>query len=627
MSHARYVGRVGALAVALGVGLAIGATSATAWADDAADQTSTSSGDTSSSQVAAADSVAADQPAVGGAAHDAASGTAGPATTTLTTTTSDSQTTTTVGGDGTPTVTFSSSTVDLSTANEHGAKTDAAESSPSTTPEVPDVRPTGMASTEAVEPIESTQAPTGDPAGPPDNPLLLSTLALARRQPSEDATVPSTVGPAATTSAPVAEATAAAATGTTSWLNGLTIVPGASVQLALQQITAAETVLVAQTWGQANLVSGVVAVVPLTLLVQAQLWLSAWQAVTPGAQGLVIATAGIPIVHQLANLTLDVTLLFPSVAQSWLGTAQTFTQLVAVFGSASAANQAMQLMSLAAQNGRVYGFVPLTMKAVTEPVVYMSINGGPSVPVLVDTGSAGLVIDPRYVGLPGLGTKTGSGTSGYSGGLTYTYDTYTTIVDFGYGIVTAPTSVNLVGAASQDAFAAYFEPAGVVGVLGIGPNAVGPGPSLPTTALPGELKDGVLIDETRGVLIFGPNPRPARVGVAGAPISNLEARTGNNPLQVVWVIIDSGGVTGTIPTYLTGTGQLTGDLPAGTTVSVYTADGLSLLYSYVTTAFNTPVVVPNDSLMNTGYTPFAQQPIYSSNVGVGGIGTTYFDYG
>jgi hypothetical protein len=114
--------------------------------------------------------------------------------------------------------------------------------------------------------------------------------------------------------------------------------------------------------------------------------------------------------------------------------------------------------------------------------------------------------------------------------------------------------------------------------------------------------------------------------VAGAPISNLKARTGDNPLQIVWVIIDSGGVTGTIPTYVTGTGQLSGNLPAGTTVSVYTADGLTLLYSYVTTAFNTPVVVPDGSLLNTGYTPFAQQPIYTSNVGAGGIGTTYFDY-
>ncbi len=59
---------------------------------------------------------------------------------------------------------------------------------------------------------------------------------------------------------------------------------------------------------------------------------------------------------------------------------------------------------------------------------------------------------------------------------------------------------------------------------------------------------------------------------------------------------------------------------------MYAADGLTLLYSDVTTAFNTPAVVPNDNLMNTGYTPFAQQPIYTSNAGVGGIGTTYFDY-
>jgi hypothetical protein len=137
------------------------------------------------------------------------------------------------------------------------------------------------------------------------------------------------------------------------------------------------------------------------------------------------------------------------------------------------------------------------MNAVTEPVVYVSVNGGPRVPVLVDSGSAGLVMDPLYVG-QGLGTSTGSGISGYSGGLTYTYDTYTTVVDFGYGVITAPTSVNVVSTQSEEAFASYFAPAGVVGVLGIGPNSGGPGPSIVTAALPGELRNGVLLNVSQG---------------------------------------------------------------------------------------------------------------------------------
>ena len=58
--------------------------------------------------------------------------------------------------------------------------------------------------------------------------------------------------------------------------------------------------------------------------------------------------------------------------------------------------------------------------------------------------------------------------SGYSGGLSYTFDTYTTTVDFGNGIVSGPTSVDIVDAASQSAFASFAARDGVVGILGIG---------------------------------------------------------------------------------------------------------------------------------------------------------------
>jgi hypothetical protein len=50
-------------------------------------------------------------------------------------------------------------------------------------------------------------------------------------------------------------------------------------------------------------------------------------------------------------------------------------------------------------------------------------------------------------------------------------------------------------------------------------------------------------------------------------------------------------------------------VPAGTTISVYTSDGQTLLYSYTTTATNTPFVTSGGT-MNTGYIPFAQQPVY-----------------
>lgn len=269
--------------------------------------------------------------------------------------------------------------------------------------------------------------------------------------------------------------------------------------------------------------------------------------------------------------------------------------------------------------------IPMHMYAVTEPVVTLSVNGGAPVPVLVDTGSSGLVIPIQYIGLQNLGFPTGWGMSGYSGGLSYIYLTFNTTVNFGDGIFTAPTNVNVPIVAFPQSFTSYFAPAGVVGVLGIGPNAGGPSTSVVTTALPGSLSQGELIDVQGGVLQFGPNPLPARVSVPGAPISTVEVSVNNGPLVQVSAYIDSGGVYGTLPVAVvpTGTPQSNGTIAAGVPISVYASDGQTLLYSYVTDASNGPWVV--SSGMNTGYMPFVQQPIYISNT-PSGVGTTIFDF-
>jgi hypothetical protein len=60
---------------------------------------------------------------------------------------------------------------------------------------------------------------------------------------------------------------------------------------------------------------------------------------------------------------------------------------------------------------------------------------------------------------------------------------------------------------------------------------------------------------------------------------------------------------------------------------VYTADGQTLLYSYtVVGGYAAPTVVSDDSLMNTGYTPFQQGPIYIDYSYPGRIGSTNFVY-
>ena len=68
------------------------------------------------------------------------------------------------------------------------------------------------------------------------------------------------------------------------------------------------------------------------------------------------------------------------------------------------------------------------------------------------------------------------------------------------------------------------------------------------------------------------------------------------------------------------------DLPAGTKISVYTADGATLLYSYTTQSGPKGTPVIDSGLFNTGNAPFAQGPIYL-NYGYAspyGIGSTDF---
>jgi cytoskeletal protein RodZ len=262
--------------------------------------------------------------------------------------------------------------------------------------------------------------------------------------------------------------------------------------------------------------------------------------------------------------------------------------------------------------------VPLQVFSDTEPVVKLSVNGGPKVPVLVDTGSEGLVVPLQDIGLATLSWPTGIGISSYSGGITYLYITIKTKVNFGNGIVTKPTPVDVELLSWPGSFESFAADDGSAGVLGIGPNASGPGPSSVITALPGDLSDGVLIDEPDGVLEFGPNPLPARTSVTGAPITDLKVKVGNGPLETVPAIIDSGGVYGTIPS------SISHGVPAGTVISVYAEDGQTLLYTYITDGTNTPDVT-SDDLLNTGYEPFAQQPVYIS-YSPKGVGTTTFDY-
>ncbi|OBF47482.1 hypothetical protein A5787_10200 [Mycobacterium sp. 852002-50816_SCH5313054-b] len=268
---------------------------------------------------------------------------------------------------------------------------------------------------------------------------------------------------------------------------------------------------------------------------------------------------------------------------------------------------------------------PLTVFGGTEPLVNATVGTGSGMPLLVDTGSTGLVVPFTKVGgllgLLQLGIPHGAGIGGYSGGLDYLYLTYNAPVNFGGGIMTAPTPVNVelfawpvsISSAMNSGltFQSFFATDGASGVLGVGPNAGGPGPSIPLQALPSPYNSGLLINQTatNPYLQFGGHntvSTPVLTTLNGSPITNLQVQIGAGPLQPnVASIVDSGGVQGTLPASI---GAVPGDL-----INVYDSNGTHLLYSYVLDGTGSNGYSPtpiSSGLMNTGNLIFAEHPVY-----------------
>ena len=273
--------------------------------------------------------------------------------------------------------------------------------------------------------------------------------------------------------------------------------------------------------------------------------------------------------------------------------------------------------------------IPITVQN-NDIMANLSVGAGPTVSVVVDTGSRGLILPPQDVNTATLGAPTGSGSVVYGepgDTLTVNYNTYMTTVNFGNGIVTQPTTVAVATSATQTVdliFTSSVPTSEVPAILGVGVNPGGPLSSSPVTALPGSFGQGVLIDEPNGVMQFGTNPLPSYASVTGAPVTNLDVRINTGALQSTSdAFIDSGGLYGAVPSALNppDTG---GYVTSGTTISVYTTNG-TLLYTTTVGSQQTPVV---SSLFggdfNTGITPFLEDPIYLS-YSPSGSGTMIFD--
>ena len=422
-----------------------------------------------------------------------------------------------------------------------------------------------------------------------------------------------------------------------SWLPTTPIVPGEHVTMALAEIATASQVLQAQTWGSGNVLAGLASIVPQVFLYSGAASLGFWQATNPGAQEFLANTAGIPIIAQVAQLNLVVNMWLPAISTTSLDAAALFLPVVGLFGAPAAVAATGPIISAARANGLVYAVVPLQVKAGTQPVANVSINNGPRVPLLVDTGASGVVVLPSAVPNVETLTPVGNGDSCFSGGLCYHYETYRTTVDFGGGAVTDSGLVNVVTnndeyPNSVQTFTNYFS-WGADGIMGVGANTAGPGPApIANATLPGELSDGVLIWQNLlpfglgGLLVFGLNPLPTRVSLPGAPDAYVKVSVNGAPQTTAGAIIDSGGVYGTLPLANAPAGSVAGqDLPAGTVISVYSADGGTLLYTFTTLSGDRATPVIASGLMNTGNAPYAQNPVYMNYAGPGGgIGSTDF---
>ena len=402
--------------------------------------------------------------------------------------------------------------------------------------------------------------------------------------------------------------------------------PVDTVPVALEQISDAKEDLREATWDSGNVLAGLAAMLPQMYLSGASASLERWQQNHLLLQQRYAETYDDPFAHWLAGARIENSIQRTVRVQDQLEAAEKLLTVVGWFGTASQMEAIGQLIGTAADNGLVYQIVKMELQyngnnpVRTEPVIYISVNGGEPAPVLVDTGSLGLIIDPRDVGVDGIGEPTGTGTASYGDGSSvFFWDSYDIPISVD-GVESSPTQILVVELQSAQGFTDYN--GDYVGVLGIGANAGGPGKFNPFLSMPGLLSQGVLFDERRRRLILGPNPYGARTTIPGAPSSQLQVKIGDGEKTLVDTWVDSGGILGSVPDNVYGDGP---EVPPGTVVSVYTEDGETLLYSYTTTRKNTLSVTDSedDPRFNTGFTPFSLGTLYFS---FAGEGTTSFNY-
>jgi hypothetical protein len=266
--------------------------------------------------------------------------------------------------------------------------------------------------------------------------------------------------------------------------------------------------------------------------------------------------------------------------------------------------------------------LPITVFEGTEPSVNAAVDGGSSLPVLVDSGSSGLVIPWQDLGsgsewqeLLSLGLPSSFGESGYSGGVDYVYLTYDNVpVSYADGLTTdGPVEVEVYSwnpsdfssLFTNDAFQDFLgdnDSAG--GILGIGDNVSGGAGTSPF-----DNYGSVLVDLTNDELVVGgTNPYEAlgTFSDSGSTGTGLTETVTSGGTQIgtgtVSVDLDTGGVYGTIPSSISSSELAQGDV-------VTVSDNGKELYSYVVGADESPSVTSGTSI-DSGFEPFLTHPLY-----------------
>jgi hypothetical protein len=277
--------------------------------------------------------------------------------------------------------------------------------------------------------------------------------------------------------------------------------------------------------------------------------------------------------------------------------------------------------------------IPITVQEDTEPTVGVSVDGSTAAPVLVDTGSSGLVIPSTDLSLTqwlDLGFPTGISESGYSGGVDYIYLEYNdATVDYtGSGLSTTdtpldveilswPTSFSAGSPLDFQQFLADNDASG--GILGIGDSG-NAGPSEGPFESAGF--SGVTVDIPQDELVVGSNagtPIDTSAPLDGAPTPSTdltETVTTSTGTPVgsgsVSDDVDSGGVYGTIPSTIDSSTLAQGDV-------VTVKDGDTVLYSYPVETDSdgtdeAPIVTTGTAgtanPIDSGVEPFLEEPIY-----------------